>query len=343
MLQLENNTPFAVQITVLPDADGVDTLYVVVAATFALAGSTLVVASAQRPVQTADTYRGDPARSSLERAGAIHLLKPSTDVILLGEAWAPRSRPAPQVDVTVSVGPVHKMVRVFGDREWKGLVDARISAPAPFERMPLVYERAFGGVLMTDSETGTPVLDRRNPAGVGFALEGRRGGIGSRTLPNLEDPAHLITDPAAEPPPAGFGQIAPFWEPRRSFTGTYDDAWRKTRAPYLPRDFNPRFFNTAHTDLICKGHLKGGEPVSVINASPSPFQLRLPRCDFDGRARIARKVLSLSFQLESVVLEPGELIVSMLWRGAVSCDKRPLQIEGVRLALQHLDLGGRAA
>src|SRR5512132_4213531 len=146
MLQVENTTPVAVQITVLPDVTGVDTVYVIVSATFAVTGSSLAVADVQRPIPTSDAYRSDPARSSLEHAGAIHLLKPSTDVLLIGEAWSPGGRPSPQVDVAVSVGPVRKVVRVFGDRECKGLVDTHISEPAPFVRMPLVYERAFGGV-----------------------------------------------------------------------------------------------------------------------------------------------------------------------------------------------------
>ena len=169
MLQLQNETPFPANIVVFPDPRGVETLYVTVRAAFRLAGMGLAVAEEQRPLQLADEYAGDPARSSLTRAGEVHLSKPGTDVVLIGEAFAPRSRPATSVDVSLRVGPVAKTVRVFGDRAWVTGASDRISSPEPFVRMPLAYERAFGGVLELDPDTNRTTLDPRNPAGVGFA------------------------------------------------------------------------------------------------------------------------------------------------------------------------------
>ncbi|MGK3992642.1 DUF2169 family type VI secretion system accessory protein [Sorangium sp. So ce1024] len=344
MLQLRNETPFSAMIALFPDADGVDTLYVVVRATFAIAGSALEIAEKQCPVRLADKYRGEATQSSLEHAGELHLLKTSTDVVLLGDAWAPKMRPAPEVDVMLAVGPVKKTVRVFGDREWKGLLGEHISSPVPFERMPLAYERAFGGTLQIDPDTQKPVVDPRNPAGMGFARRGKRGEISARRLPNLEDPSQLITQPSDTPKPAGFGYIAPSWEPRRSCAGTYDETWRKTRAPYLPRDFNPRFFNVAHPDLVCRGFLQGGEPVDVANASPSGvLRFRLPRCQLDVEVRIGRRSERPLPRLETIIIEPSDCLVGMLWRAAIPCDKRALQVEYARIGVQTLDLGAKAA
>lgn len=360
MLQLENRTPFKASITVLPDATGVDTLYATLRGTFSIVGARLEIAAAQPPVRAADDYttatsatsatpRPGPAgptapraleRASLRHAGEIHLAKPSTDVLLSGHAVAPRGR-APQVDVALSVGPVRKTIRVFGDREWKGLLDASISAPVPFDRVPLIYERAFGGVLFLDPDTGKITLEPRNPAGVGFARRGKNGEISARLLPNLEDPRQLITSPNDQPPPAGFGPIAPSWEPRRSFVGTYDEAWRTRRAPYLPADFSPRFFNTAPPDLVCKGYLRGGEPVEVLNASPTPLKFRLPLCHFDAQVHLAGRIERPELHLETVSIEPDELRVTLLWRAAVPCDKRALRVERVRLEARQIDLGGR--
>ena len=52
MLQLKNNTPFQSSIFVFPNEQGIDTLYVVVKATFAV-GDCIEVAETQRPVAEA--------------------------------------------------------------------------------------------------------------------------------------------------------------------------------------------------------------------------------------------------------------------------------------------------
>jgi len=53
-----------------------------------------------------------------------------------------------RIDVAFRVGPMTKAVRVFGDRRWRrGVSDLGPSSPEPFDRIPLVYERAFGGRL----------------------------------------------------------------------------------------------------------------------------------------------------------------------------------------------------
>jgi hypothetical protein len=343
MLQIENETPFKTSLALFPDPEGIDSLYVAVLGTFSI-GRGLAVADEQRDLHLADEPWGDPRSSSLKYAGEVHLCKPSTDVVLVGHAWAPGRRAAPVVDVTLYVGPVQKTVRVFGDRAWRGVIDPQIGPPAPFERMPLRYERAFGGILEFDPETRTATLDPGNPVGIGFARSRRGGEMSSRRLPNLEDPARLIARPTDRPPPAGFGFVAPSWDPRRLRAGTYDERWRKTRAPFLPADFDPGFFNAAHPDLVCKGHLSGGEPVTVLNASSQPrIQLRLPACRFDLRVHVAGVVERPRLALETVLIEPDEDRLSLLWRAAVRCDKRALKVSKVSVSLAGMELGGRAA
>ncbi|WP_437661592.1 DUF2169 family type VI secretion system accessory protein [Sorangium sp. So ce1182] len=344
MLQLRNETPFKATIALFPDEDGVDTLYIVVRATLAIAGASLGVAQTQRPIQLTDDYWGEPGHSSLKRPSDLHLCKPTTDVLLTGEAWAPRGHQASQVDVALSIGSVRKTIRVFGDREWKGMLGEHISSPIPFRRMPLVYERAFGGVLEVDPDTKETVLEPRNPVGVGFARSRRGGGITAHRLPNLEDPAYLIQRPTDRAPPAGFGAVAASWEPRRSHAGTYDEAWRKTRAPYLPKDFNPRFFCLAPPDLICPRYLKGDEPVEILNASPvGPLRFRLPLCELDVQVRIAGTIERPPMRLETVEIDTSEDVVGLLWRGAVPCDKKALRAELVHIGLRGLSFDGRAA
>ncbi|APR86772.1 Hypothetical protein A7982_12121 [Minicystis rosea] len=333
MLQLENQTPFDVSILVLPDVEGVDTLYVAVRAAFVF-DHAVAIAEPQTRLLTADEHWGDPATTSLKYIAEAHLQKPATDIALLGHAWPIGGRPASVVDATLAVGPVRKTIRVFGDRVWRGASDPEPSAPAPFDRMPLVYERAFGGVLRIDPTRG-PTLDRRNPVGIGPATQ---------RLPNVEDPAQLITRITDVPTPAGFGFIAPSWEPRSLAAGTYDARWRETRAPFLPTDFHPRFFNAAHPDLVSRGHLQGGEDVTALNVAPyGPVRFRLPVCRFDVAVHIARTIEKPPLLLETVLIEPDDQRLGLTFRGAVRCDKRALRISRVRVALETLHLDGRAA
>ncbi len=341
MLQLKNTTPFQAGMALFPNEQGIDTLYITLKATFEI-GKGLAVAAEQRPVALADEYWGEPGVSSLKYASEAHLAKPATDVILVGEACAPDQRPISKIDVTVAVADRRKTVRVFGDRIWEGgLVGLRMTLPTPFERVPLIYERAFGGVH--EREEGA-LFEPRNPIGCGFVGKKRKKEIEGMKIPNLEDPADLIGKPGDQPPPAGFGSISPAWEPRKSFVGTYDEAWQKKRAPFLPNDFNPRFFNMAHPDLVCKGYLKGGEPVEVVNASPNgPLRWKLPTCRVEASVQVMGKLEKPPLYLETVLIEPSASALCMTWRAALVCGKKAMKVEQVELVLQSLDVKGKAA
>jgi hypothetical protein len=232
------------------------------------------------------------------------------------------------MDVSVSLGPLNKSVRVFGDRVWQSTAaGASMAWVAPFVRVPLIWERAFGGSRPTEAG---PVSEPRNPAGRG--LIARSGGslLDGAPLPNIEDPLHLITSPGDTPPPAGFAPIAPGWEPRRSLTGTYDDRWRRDRAPYLPDDFDPRFFHFATPALVTNGYLQGGEQVELVGLTPSGrLQFVLPRIAVDIQYRFDAGAESRRGVLDTVIIEPDASRLELVWRTALSCDKRTLKLREV--------------
>lgn len=168
MLQLKNTPPFKTAIAVFPNEHGIETLYVAVKASF-LIGPKPDIAEIQQPLIMADEYWGEPGRSSLKYASELHLTKPLTDIVMIGEACAPDQRSVMQLDVELAVAGRKKVVRVFGDRQWTdGIIGLRMTPPAPFERMPLVYERAFGGVHEVNPEKQQVLFEARNPVGTGF-------------------------------------------------------------------------------------------------------------------------------------------------------------------------------
>ena len=337
MLQVYNSTPFESGIAVLPDPQGIDTLYVRLKATFEL-GNKPTIAEKQVPLQYGDVYWGDPGKSSLRYPADMLLAKPSTDVLLLGEACLPDKKPAEQVDVSVEVGKQKKVVRVFGDRVWTGASRGTvITAPKPFESIPLVFERAFGGVLKKGE--GPAIFESRNPVGKGLVESKRLAEFKGTQLPNLENPHDLLKKPGHQPSPASFGPAAPSWDPRKSFSGTYDEAWEKTRAPYLPQDFDSQFFNTAHPDLQFNPYLKGGEPVEIMNASPrGVIRFSLPICQFHVGVRKAGIEEKLQPFLETILFEPSVPQFYMVWCGTLPCDKSALKIERVDIGIKDMDV-----
>lgn len=315
MYHLNNDTPFAAQIFLLPDQHGIDTLYLLIKATFDLLPG-LRLAERQQPVFTEDIYCAEPGQSSLKYPSELHLEKPGTDVIVVGDAIAPNERPVTMLDVSLSVAGRICLLKVFGDRLWKkGFLNLEPGSPRPFIRMPVVYERAYGGMQVIDEASGDILMEDRNPVGKGFRGSRTERDYEAVALPNIEDPANLIKKPSDQPAPAGFGAIAPYWQPRVSRAGTCDESWQKTRAPYLPEDFDLRFYQAAHPGLIFNGYLKGGEPVKIINMSLRGRQhFNLPKDKPKVEVDITGRSETVKTKLETVLLEPTDETISLTWR-----------------------------
>ncbi|HEY4120365.1 MAG TPA: DUF2169 domain-containing protein, partial [Byssovorax sp.] len=193
-------------------------LTIVAKATFALVHAGR--ARLAEPVELADGDRhhdGSPWQS-LAAADDLAPFLPDVGVTLVGSACAPANRAVPAMSARLAIsGPgapapvLDKTIHVFGDR-----VASAPGQPAPFVRMPLVYERAFGGAGFADNPLGVGV-------GPGAAPDATR-------LPNLVDPI----DPRK---PACFGPIPRAWTARREALGPA--AWRalEARVPELGDDF----------------------------------------------------------------------------------------------------------
>jgi hypothetical protein len=331
MLQFKNETPFVGTIYLLPDPSGVDTLFAVIKGTFQL-NAAVAVADDQVPVTVEDKYHGEPGTSSIQEPSDVALIKPGTDLILLGSAHAPGGRPTTQMDIGVTAGPLRKAIRVIGDRVWKARgVGPAISAPEPFLRMPLTWERAFGG--FDQSKKGV-VVEPRNPVGSGFrAGDGERALDGLR-LPNLEDPSDPITSWRQRPSPVCFAPVAPHWRPRVDYAGTYDERWQQERAPFLPADFDPRFFQLAPAGLSASGYFRGGEPVELRGMTVSGIlRFFLPRIRLEVTYRLDQTPQRPVVNLDTVLVRPDQGRLILVWRTALACDKKALRVSEVRASL----------
>ncbi|MEC5386799.1 DUF2169 domain-containing protein [Uliginosibacterium sp. H3] len=342
MLQVVNQTPLAATLTVFPDPQGVECAYANVKASFDFRSGEPLLAAQQANFLAADVYWGEPGKSSLRAAGDVTLLKPATDVIVIGRAIA-QGGATQSMEVRLQVGPVQRQLRIYGNRHWvaRGKGEFAISEPEPFERMPLRWELAYGGIGAL--QEGRPQEgDARNPLGRGF-IASHDDKIAGQALPNIEDPAMLITAPHDRPAPAGIAPVAPTWSVRSQYAGTYDEAWQRERAPHLPLDFDPRFFNVAAPGMVAPGYLQGGEEVSIVGCSAgAPLRFRLPRLDlrlewlFNGKAIAAIPVL------DTVLFETDVGRLQMVWRAALRVDKNLLKLRELRVACTNLHMTAEA-
>jgi hypothetical protein len=339
MFEVVNRTPFLHALIPGLDRDDVAQLTLLLKGTFRIPrrGGPALWADEQVPIRQADETTGPEPTASVRHESDVCPVKPGTDVVLLGHAHA-GAQPRTVVDVSLEVGPLRKVVRVSGDRVWtRAGADWIASRPVAFQRLPLVYERAFGGVDLADPDPARRGTDQRNPAGTGFVLAGRKDRLEGLRLPNLEDPSRRITTWEDRPPVAGFGWVSRAWLPRRRLGGTFDDAWTRERAPLLPRDFDERFFNGAPADQVVTPHLAGGEPVRLRQVTPGELvAFELPRMEFRIELQIDATAETRVPKLDTVVMEPDLERVTLCWRDTFRCGRRLRRIR--RLVVRRADV-----
>lgn len=328
MLQLVNQTPFKATMAILPSRDAIDTIYIVVKATVTLQPRLALALEQLEPV-LADEYYGDPARTSLKAVSELHIGKPGTDVLVTGHARSPTGQPVPEVLVSVSVAERQKAIRVRGDRVWRR--DGTATEPQPFTAMPLTWERAYGGFHVKGEQV---LAEERNPVGCGF--------LGERDPAELEgQPAHNLLD--VKTPgirlgetavPACLAPTSAAWLPRRQFAGTYDEAWQRKRAPYLPQDFDPCFLQCASEELRFDRFLQGGEPVRVSGMTVErPIEFVVPTVRPQIEIVVDGSPTQARAELETLWIEPDENQASLTWRAHLPVDRKALKVEKVTVYL----------
>lgn len=315
-MQLINRTPFSGAVFVDIGFDAAETLVLAFKATYEFGGGEAVrLAPAQDELVFSDQYAGRPGESSLVYESDANWGRRQADVALLGYAYPARTGDR-ETDVLLRVGSVAKAAHVFGDRDWGGYGLSGMSSPRPFERIPLLYERAFGG---TDDSPERPVDiegEPRNPVGCGFRARRSRKGAQSIALPNVEDPEDLIKRATDRPAPVGFTFVAKGWKPRADYAGTYDAAWQRDRMPLLPKDFDPRFYSAASTGLSAQV-LQGGETVLLKNLTPArKEEFVLPTLDLRASVLVDAAPKDVPLNLDVVLVDAVRMKLTLLWHGS---------------------------
>jgi len=335
MRKLINPTGFPAASALFADPQGRRILAVALKAAFDLPGpgEEAKPAACQLPVLSADEFFGDPAKTGVRYPADLVIGKPATDIGLTGSAYSPEGKPATRFAAILKVGPVRKAIIITGDRRWEknAFGFLTITDPRPLTSLPIRYEYAYGGE--DQGATYEP-----NPIGTGFVKD--RKTAHGRKLPNIEDPRHLVRKPTGRPPAAGFGFAAPVWESRLKYGGTFDKAWQEKQFPLPPLDFDSRFYNAAHPDLVANGYLQGGEPVQLINVSrKGQLDFHLPWLEFSLDYALFNIARRTKLNIWTVTLEPDEERFIITWGASFDTEGREEQLRDIKIEMQEEKTG----
>ncbi len=316
-VRIVNFTPFPAEITINTDKNGVDWYLVVVKGTFSIPQTGQPhPAKEQVPFFYGDHHYGDPETTSIRYESEFAPVKPRAEVILVGSGYAPAGRASRSHVVELSVGGFSKKIRVVGDRVWRSILGliAFPSAPKPFVKMTICYERAFGGSDTAHKNPKKHRFERRNLVGVGFQGGRSARKASGKPLPNLEHPSERLRRPGQKIRPMAYGFLSRSWEPRAQHVGTYDAGWKAERFPLLPDDFDERYFQGAPPDQTLP-HLHGGERVRLVNLSPDgPMTFILPPLLLSFAFRFLDRTESRDLHADTLILEPDERRFQVVWR-----------------------------
>ncbi|WP_018238729.1 DUF2169 domain-containing protein [Ensifer sp. BR816] len=282
-MSVDNRTPFPAiafrQFNLAGDLLGV----VAARGTFLLAsGGPLVPAKAQHPLILSDVYDGNPHEGPLTAQSDLVPFKPATDVTFNGASFSPEQAPRTDWTCRLRVGPVEKRLRVTGPRSWRartrktlrGIFDRNaedvldgweLTEATPVAYVPIDWRLAYGGLLPGKIGPSPDGRYRFNSIGRGIVDSERYRDSAEYPAPQIEDPAMPVGSNNFDGRPEGFGAIAPWWEQRYQYAGTYGDEWLAKRHPLLPGDFDFRYWQCAHPDLIAEPWLNGDEEYELEN------------------------------------------------------------------------------
>lgn len=330
-MELINRSRLPMEVFSALDKTGRERLVILAKATYSFGsgGSRApVLSDVHAPIAVTDVVWGPPRPMVPVYEADLVPLKRRCDVVLDATAHAPAGKPVTELPVGVKVGSVSKQFLAVGERVWKrGALTTSSTRPQPFTSMPLHYGHAFGGSPRRKlKQDGTTVQDTYlpNPIGTGYAPDASDDIVDNMPLPCTEDFRDRVTSPSGAYDPLAFGPIGRHWSPRQRYAGTYDDEWRQTTSPLLPRDFDETFFQCAPPDQQMDFPV-GGEPVALHHLVPGQplVTFELPRPELIVkvlfRNQTAEELLPV---VDTVFIEPDKGTLTYVYRASIKLAKR---------------------
>ncbi len=263
---------------------------------------------------------------------------------------------------------VDKAICVCGPRIFqRGLVGWVLSEPRPAESVELSWEHAFGGSSLVANPAAEspenplpPLLNEvcfSNPVGRGwmdtrypstYELASGRS-LAVLPAPQIEEfnrPTQrlvVVRHPAGEldvrkmaeiaahygSRPVGMGAVGRSWSSRAPLAGTYDQKWLEQRHPYLPTDFDMRYWNCAPEDQQVD-FPTGDFRLEMTNLLPDAVDhgghvaVQMPgHRAFLLVAFASGGALPMPMVIDTIEVHGDEMRVDVVWRAAVLDELKP--------------------
>ena len=306
------------------EPSGRELLVVVIKGTFVLPkpGEAVRLADKQLPLILADTFTGEPGFSAPVYEIDFAPCKPACDVLLVGHARAPAGTQVTRLRAGLRVGPMEKVFDVIGDRVWQaGLTGIAASAPQHFTKMPVSYDRAFGGADRHSEDESEHDAYMPNPVGRGWHKHLKNAWVDGTPLPNIEEVGKPVGSPSDKCRPMALSPLGRGWPQRARYAGTYDQQWLDDVFPFLPKDFDECYYQAAPEDQqvpLPKGSM---EVVLSGFTADGIRQFMLPHFEAPVQVSPKRGEREASIAtLDTIAFEPDLERFTMTWRVA-----RPLK------------------
>ena len=323
-MELVNATRLTAAYNMGLEPSGRELLVVVIKGTFVLPkpGEPVRLHDEQQPLIVADTFTAEPGFSAPVYEVDFAPRKHVCDVLLVGSARAPEGRQLTRLRAGLRVGPIEKVFDVVGDRVWRaGLSGISTSAPLPFTTMPISYDVAFGGADRHSDDPAEHDAYLPNPVGRGWHKHLKNAWVDGQPLPNTDEIGKAVSSPSDKHRPMSLGPLGRGWPQRARYAGTYDQQWQDDVFPFLPKDFDERYYQAAPEDqqmplpkgpieVLLSGFTADGMRQFMLPYFEPPVQV-LPKRG-DREASVAT--------LDTMVFEPDLERFTMTWRVA-----RPLR------------------
>ncbi len=322
MLELDNRSNWAAGLYPGWNRDGQRQMTVVVKMAYRFAADGMLTELDSPPeIEEADRYYGDPGQSSLAAACESVPFKDGGEFLLTGTAQPPASgATVMEVSVDLCSGKDHfwqKTLRLFGPRSWeKSLLGIGVGKPGPLAELPLRYEYAYGGVDPNHEEQ----LYAPNPVGSGYSQKGWR--VKGMALPQIEIGPKYITRPAQRVPPAGYGPLAPFWEPRLAASSQLDESAIAWGGCPFAGQAPSGLYNAAPLDQRFENNFAGGETIRLKGLlaeaiQPEGVLLQIPTPRLAVTLVSEKRVETLAATCDTLSVDTDTRTLCLVWRSGI--------------------------
>ena len=169
-----------------------------------------------------------------------------------------------------------------------------------------------------------------NPVGRGFRRHLKSEWVDGKPLPNTEELNRPITRPDNDYYPMALGPLGRGWAARAQYAGTYDDKWLEDHFPFLPPDFDERYYQAAPLDQQLPFSHGGQEVVLANLTADSRRNFLLP--NFEAPVQVFPKRGERNNHkgtLDTIVFRPDDECFTMSWRVTLPLNRSIFEIAQV--------------